>query len=317
MEKIEKSIREEVRKLLGDKSVDVIIGYERGIIPLRSAPSFIYKIEDTDKLVWNSFCENNLARFTRNREDKIGVIAKGCDSRSLMVLLKEKQIKRENLKIIGVPCRGMIDRHRIEREFSLEGKEILEAIEKGEEIILKGPGFERTVKKADYLFISCRLCRHGNPVIYDLLCGEMVAEREEIEDPLLRSFEAMSPDERWAYFLKEISRCIRCYACRDACPNCYCPECFVDATQPQWFGTSQNISELQMYHIVRAFHQAGRCVDCGACSRACPMGIDLRLLLQKLNLDVKNLFDYEAGLNLEEPAPLQAYKIDDSNEFFK
>ncbi|MEW6417839.1 MAG: 4Fe-4S dicluster domain-containing protein [Nitrospirota bacterium] len=317
MENIEKSIREEARKLLGDKSVDVIIGYESGIIPLRSAPSFIYKIEDTDKLVWNSFCENNLARFTMNREDKIGIIAKGCDSRSLMVLLKEKQIKRENLKIIGVPCHGMIDRHRIEREFSLEGKEILEAIEKGEEIILKGPGFERAIKKADYLFISCQLCRHRNPVIYDLLSGEMAAEREEIEDPLLRSFEAMSPDERWDYFLKEISRCIRCYACRDACPNCYCPECFVDTTQPQWFGTSQNISDLQMYHIVRAFHQAGRCVDCGACSRACPMGIDLRLLLQKLNLDVRNLFDYEAGLNLEKPAPLQAYNMEDSNEFFK
>ncbi len=70
-----------------------------------------------------------------------------------------------------------------------------------------------------------------------------------------------------------------------------------------------------LYQIGRIFHQAGRCVDCGACVRACPMGIDLRAFTYKLVKDVRELFGYEAGISLDELPPLTTFKLEDKQEF--
>jgi Fe-S oxidoreductase len=70
-----------------------------------------------------------------------------------------------------------------------------------------------------------------------------------------------------------------------------------------------------LYHIGRIFHQAGRCVECDACVRACPMGIDLRTFTQKMAQDVKEMFDYSPGFSADVPVPLCAYKLDDKQEF--
>jgi ferredoxin len=163
---------------------------------------------------------------------------------------------------------------------------------------------------------NCVFCKHRNPVIYDELIGELVQEDEKVDEfSQVREFEAKGRDERWAYFCEQTSKCIRCYACRNACPLCYCKECFVDSTRPRWIGTTLNPSDVQMYHIIRAFHTAGRCVDCGACVRACPMGIDIRMLTEKLIKDVRDFFDYEAGISIEEPPALASYKEDDPDKF--
>ncbi|MFC1461285.1 4Fe-4S dicluster domain-containing protein [Verrucomicrobiota bacterium] len=131
----------------------------------------------------------------------------------------------------------------------------------------------------------------------------------------IKEFEAKSPDERWQYFLGEISKCIRCYACRQACPNCYCKSCFADQTKPRWIGPSDEISDIMTYHTGRIFHQAGRCVECDACVRACPMGIDLRIFTRKLGKDVKELFEYVPGMTEDELLPLCTFKQDDSEDF--
>ena len=130
-----------------------------------------------------------------------------------------------------------------------------------------------------------------------------------------QEFEAKSPAERWEYFTAEVSRCIRCYACRQACPNCYCKVCFVDQTKPSWIGKSDDLSETVLYHIGRIFHQAGRCVECDACVRACPMNIDLRIFTQKLGKDVAELYEYVPAFSAEEPPPLCAFKPEDSEGF--
>ncbi len=128
-------------------------------------------------------------------------------------------------------------------------------------------------------------------------------------------FEEKTMEERWEYFQEQMSKCIRCYACRQACPNCYCKECFAEQTKPKWIGTTNNISDIMFYQIGRIFHQAGRCVDCGACVRACPMGIDLRTFTYKLVKDVKELFGYEAGISLDELPPLTTFMLEDEQEF--
>jgi len=51
-----------------------------------------------------------------------------------------------------------------------------------------------------------------------------------------------------------------------------------------------------IFHLTRAIHLAGRCVDCGACTRACPAGVNLSILNRKLAKDVKVYFSLETGM---------------------
>ncbi len=310
------AIRQTAQKLLEENKVDLIIGFENGTLPLRRSPCFIRSSDDVERLTWNSSCENNLAKYLPGRKERIGIIAKGCDSWAIVGLIQEKQIERDQLVILGVPCRGMIDRRKVEQV--LEGQEVLETEERDEEILLKGAGFEKVLPRADLLHQSCKVCRHRNPVIYDFLLGEKVAESEDVDEYAdVREFEAKSEEERWAYLTKELSKCIRCYGCREACPFCYCRECFVDCSRPQWIGKTIDPTDTQLFHIIRAFHLAGRCVDCGACERACPMGVDLRMLNKKLEEDVEKTFDYKAGLSLEELPALATFKPEDQEEFIR
>jgi len=313
MQGIETAIQNAAKKLLAENKVDVVIGFENGSQPLRSTPVFIRKPEDAEKLTWNYTCENNLANYLRKKDQKIGVVVKGCDSRSIVALMKENQIDRDKLYIIGVPCSGMIDRKKVAD--IVEGKEIVEAECKDDSLVLKGRGFEKTVNIADVLHRSCAACSHKNPVIYDEMVAEPVAEQNEDYSDIAE-FEAKPVAERRAYLAKELSKCIRCYACRNACPMCYCEQCFVDCSTPEWVGKSaSDVQDNLLFQAVRVFHGAGRCTDCGACERACPMGVNLRILTRKLVKDAKELFDTEAGVNMEDKPALSTFNADDPQPF--
>ena len=311
----EKQLREVAEKLLIDKKVDLIIGYEKGTLPLRTRPTFIREPEETKRLVWNSRCENNLSFYLKTVKEKVGIVAKGCDSRSIVGLIKESQVKREDIFIIGVPCPGIIDKKKIED--ILDGRELLEGVESDSQILLKAEGFEETLDQDKLLHASCRSCRHRNPVLYDTLMGKEISQPQIDEYSDVEEFASKQDNERWAYFNDETSRCIRCYACRNVCPACYCPQCFVDQSLPTWFDRTPHLSDTLIFHIIRTLHTAGRCVDCGACSRVCPMNVELRMLNKKTEKDVKELYGYEAGTDLEELPPMATFKIDDPQEFIK
>ena len=315
-----KEIRQTVKKLFNDNKIDLFIGYGEGTLPLRTTPCFISTVDDTDKLVWNSFCTNNLAVYLprfflpkpREKEPhwpRVGILVNGCTGRSLVGLFKEKQVPRENIVIVGVPCDGMIDIKKI------KGIEIIKGTEKKDSIIIEDiTGKEKELKKDGLIADICLSCSCSVPPVYDYLVKgkgkETVIPYTGVEE-----FEEISHQERWSLFEEQVSKCIRCYACRAACPNCWCKECFVDQSLPRWTGITNDISDTMFFHIGRIFHQAGRCVDCGACVAACPVGIDLRKFTYKLIKDVKDLYEYEAGLSLEELPPLATYKPDDEQEF--
>jgi ferredoxin len=298
-------IRAIARKLLRDRQVDVVIGFERGSMPLRRRPCFVRKEEDADRLVWDGWCENTLATYLPKRKEKAAIVAKGCDSRAVVELIKEKQMPRDQVIVIGVPCRGMIDRAKVEA--SVASGQSTQAED--------GPDFEETARRSGLLLDCCKTCTHPNPVLYDVLLGERLPEKAQDAFADIEAFNALKSEERWAYLNKEVEKCIRCYACRNACPLCYCPECFVDASLPQWVGKSVDASDTMIFHLMRAYHLAGRCVACGACERACPVGVDIGKLNRMLLKEVRDLFGYEAGLGLDEKSPLATFRPDDPESF--
>ncbi|MBW1798889.1 MAG: 4Fe-4S dicluster domain-containing protein [Deltaproteobacteria bacterium] len=309
-------IRETAKKLLEDEKVDVFIGYKKGSVPMMNEPVLISDPEKADTLYWDSNCGLNLCNYLTKRTEKIGIVANGCNSRNIVTHIVENQIKRDQLYIVGIPCKGMIDHRAVQR--AVKQREILDINEEGDSFTVKGKDFEETFDKKDYLQTNCAVCTHRNPVGYDEMIADPVEEQTGIEAYRdVEKIEGMEPEKKWGFFTRLIERCIRCYACRNACPLCYCPTCFVDESQPQWVGKSSDPTDTMTFHFLRAYHCAGRCTDCGACERVCPMGISMRQFTRKLNKDTLDLFSWEAGLTLDQRPPLDVYKPDDYNDFIR
>jgi formate dehydrogenase (coenzyme F420) beta subunit len=316
MHEYTEKIRETAARLLNEGKIDVFIGFKKGSVPMMNEPTVISDVEKAGDLYWDSNCGLNLCNYLTKRTDRIGIVANGCTSRNIVTHIIENQIKREQLYIVGIPCTGMIDQRAIKR--AVKFKEILDVEEKDGKIIVKGEGFEESLEKKDFLQKNCAVCLHRNPVIYDELAGDKVPEQENIE-PFkdVKKIEGMESEDKWGFFTRMISSCVRCYACRNACPLCYCSTCFVDEAQPQWVGKSIDPTDTMTFHILRAYHCAGRCTDCGACERVCPMGINVRQFTKKLNKDALELFSWEAGLSEDKRPPMDVYKTDDYNDFVK
>jgi ferredoxin len=335
MENIGDKIKAIAKDLFTRGKIDLFIGYEEATVPLKSRPYFIRSKEGApdnpvENLVWNSFCSNNLAVFLpklfetdpRSRKKdpkpkpKIGIVAKGCDLRSITVLIKEKQVPRENVVLIGVPCRGMIDKDKVETLAA--GNEILKVDETDGVLTVKTrKGKTLKIKREEVLQECCIECRFPLPApeSTDILIEGEAKEPGDGGYARVQEFESKTPEERWDYFKKEMSKCIRCNACRQACPTCWCKECFADQDDLNWIGVSTELSDTMIFHFIRIFHQAGRCVECDACYRACPMGVDLRTFTKKIVKDVDELFAYVPDFNTEEIPPLSTFKEGDSEEF--
>lgn len=307
------AIRSIAAKALEEKRVDLVIGFTPGATPLTTQPAFIEGPAAAGKLIWNDFCVSNPAKNLLRRDKKIGIIANGCTSRNIVVYIVENQIRREDIYIIGVPCQGMLDRHKIK---ALSGKKKIKDIRtESDRVIWSGNAFTKEYPRRELLRQSCLYCRHKNPVIYDILAGEPVDEDKETADQDIEALEAQSAEERLEYFRTLFGRCTLCYACRNACPVCYCPTCFVDQPDPRWFDKPPAPGDAFTFHLLRAMHCAGRCTDCGACESACPVGIPITKLTRKLNKDIRTLYNFEAGLSIETPSPLSVYDLEDPQDF--
>jgi len=347
---MEHRIRELAVEMLESRRVDMFIGYEKGTVPMTSRPVVLVPREGTPAaeqaaaLVWNSFCRNNLAVYlaghyrpdprrkpppkangaaapTERPGPRIGMVVKGCDLRSITTLLKEKQVPREKLVLIGVPCRGMVDPKRV-RAVVGAATEIVRVVDEpsgaadGMVEIVTEAGQVRA-RREEVLVPACKGCRYPVPAGTDhLLEGPARAAFDGAQaEAEAAAFDGMTLEQRWSAFRTEMAKCIRCNACRQACPSCYCKECFADQTDIRWIGAGTDISDVMLYHLVRVFHQAGRCAECDACAVACPMDVDLRMLTRRMAADVRELFDFETSFDTEAIAPIATFSESDDNSF--
>ncbi|MCL2365347.1 MAG: 4Fe-4S dicluster domain-containing protein [Defluviitaleaceae bacterium] len=106
----------------------------------------------------------------------------------------------------------------------------------------------------------------------DIALTDRTAANPDARFADIEHLDGETPDARYAFWQAHLTRCIRCNACRNACPTCHCKTCIRDGSHPM---------EHLHFHITRAFHQAGRCTDCGQCGRVCPQRIPLHLLNRK------------------------------------
>jgi coenzyme F420-reducing hydrogenase delta subunit/ferredoxin len=272
------ALRKKAEEILTSGQVGCVIGYEitrRG----RTRPVFIYAPEEAKHLVWNQDCTNNLttylpAKLHPNKANEppkpVAVVVKPCDSKAINVMEAENKFRREQVYAIGVACEG-----------------------------IRG--------SAGNLQSRCVTCQEAVPIVCDTLISGATSSFIPRLSPIAREenreLQDLKPAERMEFWLGQFDRCIRCYACRQVCPMCKCPECLYERDESTFIGLGIRLNEKRTFHLGRAYHLAGRCVGCNECERACPMNIPIGLLNQKLADEIEAAFDHRAGLAVI-PSPI-------------
>ena len=293
MSDIQSEMRAVAKELLESGEATVVIGWEKGTMPYNSTPVMIGSAAEVDKLIWDEYCQQNLSTYLIDfiyTEDKVAIFAKGCDTRAYNRLIQDKRITADKCIIIGVPCSGMKNAKAAAR------------LPEGAEVPMAN---------------ACKECRYPNPVVFDRKIGQDVTPwctEKNFAD--VEAIEAMGQDEKAAFWQSQYSKCIRCYACRNICPACNCTNCIFDQSASGWQSKDINASENEFYGVTRAFHVAGRCIECGQCEMVCPSDIPIMLMNKKFIKDIDTLFGaYEAGIETEGPTPLSHYEVSDPEEF--
>ncbi len=302
--------------LLENNTVNRVLGWKKGEFDYDITPH-LFKSADEIKndFVFSDFCGANFSKYlvneTRKGEGKVLVFLKPCDTYSFNQLLTEHRFIRENVYAVAISCEGMAD---IDKVKAIVGDGILGIEADGDNLIVKTLyDGDKKVALKDVLAERCINCKSKKCVAYDELMGEdgEIIDSNRFDE--VEKLEKMTEDERFAFWQNELSRCIRCNACRDVCPACTCEKCVFDnpASGVENKAISDSFEE-KMFHVIRAFHVAGRCTDCGECSRVCPQSIPLHLLNRKFIKDINSFYgDYQAGAEVGLRAPLVDYTLND------
>ncbi|MBO7344857.1 MAG: 4Fe-4S dicluster domain-containing protein [Clostridia bacterium] len=317
MQKITRdALIEKASALLSEGKVNRVLGWKKGEFSYDLTPTVFTDIEQMKKeFVFDDFSGANFSKYltkeTKKGDGKVLVFLKPCDSYSFNQLLTEHRFDREKVYAVGIPCDGMIDISALK---AVVGDGIV-AVNTDTDTVKVETLYDgvKEVNKQEVLLERCKNCKSKKIVAYDELIGENgeVIDNNRFDE--VAKLEKMTADERFAFWQNELSRCIRCNACRDVCPACTCEKCvFGNPNSGVENKAASNSFEEKLFHIIRAFHVAGRCTDCGECSRVCPQNIPLHLLNRKFIKDINEFYgEYQAGEEVGSRAPLVNYTKED------
>ncbi len=291
-----------------------VLGWKQGYDALHAEPFIMKSPEDVDKLVWGPGNVHNLANFLpQYKGRKMGIVVKGCDSKGVVELLSEELIAREDVVIFGMGCNGTVSVDRILAKLP-EGAKIESAQGVGATLKVIADGQSYELPMAEIAQDKCRQCPLPSAREYDHFIGKVVepVAAADGRSASLRFLDAMSLTERMGFWKGQMERCIRCNACRSACPMCVCRDyCVAESRDPHWLNQEDTVQQKLFFQLIHAQHLAGRCTGCGECQRACPMGIPVFALKQQFGRLIKELFGYAAGMDIAAKPPLMGYQVEE------
>ena len=306
---------ERAKALLESGEVARVVAWKKGDFCYDPSPAVFESVEELEKdFTYDWFCGANLSKYlidVAKKEGKTAVFLKPCDTYSFNQLVKEHRIKRENVYVIAVECLGKLNIEAIKAK----GISLIESVEViDKEVKVTSAYGVDTLAKPEVVLTKCDTCEKTHQVKDEEIILHERPARDVNRFAEVEKLENMTEDERFAFWRAQLSKCIRCNACRNVCPACSCVKCVFD-NPASGIAAKANDSEFeeQMFHLIRAFHVAGRCTDCGECSRVCPQNIPLHLINRKLIKDMNACYgEYQAGADLEEKAPLNDFRTDDA-----
>ena len=313
MKAVEMRMLERAKALLESGEVARVIGWKKGDFCYDPSPATFETVEELNDFVYDWFCGANLSKYliqASKKEGKTAVFLKPCDTYSFNQLVKEYRIKRENIYVIAVECLGKLDIEKIKAK----GVSFVTGVEVEEGNVKVASLYgEETLAKEEVVLSKCAVCNKTHQAKDEEIVETERPVREVNRFEEVEKLEAMTEEERFNFWREQLSKCIRCNACRNVCPACSCVKCVFD-NPASGISAKANDSEFEesMFHIIRAYHVAGRCTDCGECTRVCPQNIPLHLLNRKFIKDIDNNYgEYQAGETAEGKTPLTSYTEED------
>lgn len=312
---VEIKVLEKAKELLSSGQVNRIVGWKMGEFCYDPSPATFESVDSLKDFVYNAFCGSNLSKYLidiTKREGKTAVFLKPCDSYSFNELVKEHRIAREKVYVVAVECQGKLDAEKIySKGYSeLYGAEFVDA----NTIKVSTDKGDGAINKSEILLVKCMTCKGKKHAVYDeKIVLNDVNEDMQVVTYGVEELESMTEAERFAFWKSELSKCIRCNACRNVCPACSCTKCVFDNPK-SGISAKANDDEFEekLFHVIRAYHVAGRCTDCGECSRVCPQRIPLHLLNRKFIKDInQNYGEFQAGEVAEGKHPLIEFTTGD------
>ena len=309
MKEVQLKALERAKALLESGEVARVVGWKKGDFCFDPSPATFETVEELNDFVYDWFCGANLSKYLiaiSKKEGKTAVFLKPCDTYSFNQLVKEHRINREKIHVIAIECMAKLDIEKIKAQgaTAVTGVEVVD-----KEVKVATAYGEETYYKPDVVLTKCATCNKTHQVKDEEIILHERPQREVNRFEEVEKLEAMTAEERFAFWKAQLSKCIRCNACRNVCPACSCLKCVFDNPQ-SGISAKANDSEFEekLFHIIRAFHVSGRCTDCGECSRVCPQNIPLHLLNRKFIKDIDGFYgEYQAGETSEGKTPLTSY----------
>lgn len=154
---------------------------------------------------------------------------------------------------------------------------------------------------------GCGDCRVHVPPLYDTHIEDDRIVQQDVPQQQIGEDLAYNLEK----FQREIDKCILCYSCRQACYGCYCKTCFMQRDLPDWQPAEIDTGAKVTFHLGRAMHLAGRCVECGACEAACASGVNIRYIIKEVTSFIESTYGYRTGMDLETTPAMVTYAPDD------